>query len=195
MKLLWTLLMVSFVVTVLVGNFVRESRAGADDPRAPTKQEVENSGLKTPVPTPAVVESAIVSKEKELKDKEAALQEREERMAIEADRLSARIAELELLHDEIKVTQNKNKEASSEMLKRVIKSFEAMNPKKASQVISMMKDDLAVELLMQMKEKKVATVLEGMEPARAMELASLVASRRPAGRQTGEGSDKGQVQP
>ena len=61
-----------------------------------------------------------------------------------------------------------------------------MSPKKASGVLMVMNDSLAVELLMAMKEKKVAQVLDVMDPNRAMALSSLVAKRRPAGAATSE---------
>ena len=100
--------------------------------------------------------------------------------------LLSRIQELEKIQGEVESAQGKNKEVNAEIMKKMVKTYETMAPKKAAGVLSVMKDDLAVEVLLKMKEKKLASILDAMEPNRAMTLSSIMAKRRPAGIAIGE---------
>lgn len=143
------------------------------------------SGLKTDVPLSGEMDQALKSKEQELADKERRLKELEERLSVEEARVNARIEEYQKLQDSLEGERSENKKRSEAVLAKLVKTFENMQPKKASGVITVMKDELAVELLLNMKEKKVATILDSMDANRAMTLSSLIAKRRPAAKAMG----------
>ena len=170
------------------------SGAGQRTNRTPaevaTDKELSTSSLTNPVPTLAVAEKSISDHQKELDAKERILKDTAARVALEEERVRAKIDELQKLQDELKEQERKNANMSSEAFARLIKTIEAMQPKKAAAMISPMEDDLAVEILMTMKEKKVSAVLDVMDSNRAMMLASLIAKRRPASVATG-GNEQG----
>jgi flagellar motility protein MotE (MotC chaperone) len=97
-----------------------------------------------------------------------------------------RLAELEEVQNAVAKLQTQNKQQNDEILKRLVKTYETMNPKKAAGVIGIMPDSLAIDVLMAMKEKKLASILDVMEPNRAMVLSSLISARRPASAESGK---------
>ena len=186
MKTLWTFCVIGICTGAFVALLLRDSNAADQDPRAKTLDDKSIAGIKVPVPTVADTDAALLKRDKDLAEKEKLLSEKEDRIAVEEQRLKIRIDELQKLQDDIALLQNKNKDENKEVLQRLVKTFQAMDSKKAAGVISAMNDNLAVELFMNMKEKSVATVLEAMDPARAMALSTLVAERKPAGKAIGE---------
>ncbi len=186
MKIFSTLCMIGILGGAVLAVLLRDSNAADADPRIKHIEDASISGIKVPVPNAASTEVSLVTRSKELAEKERQLKEKEDLIAVEELRLKIRIDEFQKLHDEIAGLQQKNKKESAEILQRLVKTFQSMAPKKAAGVISAMRDDLAVDLFLTMKEKSVAAVLESMDPARAMALSSLVAERRPAGKATGE---------
>lgn len=186
MRVFLGLFFIGLISGALFSKFFKASEAASPAPKNQKIEDPSLSGLKVNVPSSAEAENALVEKEKALAEQERKIKAKEAQMKLEEDRLQARLEELTKLYDEVASVQNKNKEQGAAVLARLVKTFESMQPKKASGIISVMEDKLAVELLLSMKEKKVAVVLEAMDPNRAMTLSSLVAQRRPAGRAIGE---------
>lgn len=169
-------LFVSGMMLALVAVFVlRETQAENSLSR-------DNSGLRAKVPDFRALEGSIAAREKAMETKQLELKALEETLAQERKTLEEKISQMEKLRDEIKVYQEKNEALSDNILGRLVKTYETMEPKKAAGIISVMEDELAVEMLLKMKEKKVSSVLAVMDPSRAMQLSTLVANRRPAGR-------------
>jgi flagellar motility protein MotE (MotC chaperone) len=146
----------------------------------PVVQDKSLSGLRAPVPLTTDLDEALKKKEAEIAARELRVKESEARMTLEEERLRSRLLELEELQSQIAKLQTQNKQQNDEILKRLVKTYEAMNPKKAAGVIGIMPDSLAIDVLMGMKEKKVASILDVMEPNRAMTLSALISARRPA---------------
>lgn len=188
MKQAWVLGLSGMFFGVLLLSAFNISKAWGDkkDERAKTIENVDASGKNAEVPLTKDLENSLKQKEKELSDKERVLKEKEEALAVEDQRVKMRIDELEDLQKEVMKYQEKNSEKADEQLKKIVKTFEIMNPKKASAVFMTMKDDLAVELLTSMKEKKAAAIMEMLQPDRANLLSSRMAQRRPAGRAVGD---------
>jgi flagellar motility protein MotE (MotC chaperone) len=192
MKSFWT----SFVVGIfLVGIFTvvfQHTQAQQKDPRVPMMKDSELSGIRVPVPGNEEMMNAIELKEKALELKEKRLNQLEERLVLEEERIKVRVTELENLQKQIEDSRSKYAIEDKKVLERMVKTFESMAPKKAATVLGTLEKELAVDVLMAMKEKKVASVLESMDPTRATELNTLIASRRPAGREE-SGKEKGAV--
>jgi len=188
---------VSLTVGALLSYQLRGLRAaeGETDPRVKNLSDASLSGLKAPVPGAVEFDAALKSKEKELVDRELRVKEDEERLRVEEERLKIRVEELTSTQDQIGKIQAENKATSESISKRLIKTFESMSPKKAAAVVTPMTDDLAVELFLNMKEKRVATILEAMDPERASMISSLMASRRPTGMAVGAMAENRQAQP
>ena len=186
MRQSWTYFVAGLFLVAAISAIFGLRRAQAEDTRVTKIEDPKMSGLKTDVPDKDKMETALKEREAELAKKENELKESSERLAAEEARLKLRIAELEKLQGEISESQGRNRERDDAILKRMVKTFETMTPKKASGVISIMNDELAVEVLTTMKEKKTAALLEVMDANRAMTLSSLMAKRRPAGQAVGE---------
>jgi len=180
MKNMWTLFVAGVFSVAVVSLFLRNTQAQSDDARVKNIEDASISGLKTPVPGKSEMEAALVDKEKQLKEKERQIAESEERLKVEEARLKLRISELEKIQDELAKKTSENKAVADSIMKKMVKTFETMAPKKAAGILMIMSDQLAVDLLMNMKEKKVAQVMDVMEPNRAMVLSSAIASRKPA---------------
>jgi len=123
----------------------------------------------------------------ELKNREAKLLEQanllrdwEDRLKVQETRIKSRIEELKLLTDrKTKVSEDLQKR--QEVVEaNLVKTYETMNPRKAAEILSVMEQPLAVELLMAMKAKKVASILDKMDSNKAMILSSEIAERKPA---------------
>lgn len=182
MKNLWTLFIVGLFGVAILSAILTDSRAsGNKDERIRKIEDSSISGLRAEVPSVVEMEKGLSDRESEIAERERRVKESEERIKVEEARVNDRIDQLQALLDEVDGKKDENKRTSELVLKKLVKTFESMNPKKAAGVISVMNDPLAVDLLMAMKEKKVAAVLDVMDPARATALSSLVAKRRPAG--------------
>jgi flagellar protein FlbB len=160
----------------------RQSFASETDPRVKQKVAPEVSGLKATAPLSDEMIEALNKRDQEIADKERVQKEKEEFIAVEERRIRMRIEELTKVQDELDKSDKANRARSDELFKRMVKTYETMSPKKAAGVISVMKDDLAIDLLLTMKEKKVAAIFDVMDAQRAMKLSSLMARRKPAGR-------------
>jgi flagellar motility protein MotE (MotC chaperone) len=181
MKSLWSYFVAGIFMTAFLFTVLKSSNASEKDPRVKSIDDPSMSALKTPVPESAEMEDALVQRKQELEGKEKLLKEIEKRLAVQEERVKGRIEELQQLQQkqsEFKTAEVKQRESVTATL---VKTYETMSPKKASGVISVMEDRLAVELLMAMKPKRVAAILDVMEPNRAMTLSTKIAERRPAG--------------
>lgn len=187
MKNLWTFFVMGLFGAAVLSVVMNDTKASdAKDPRVQKIEDSAISGLKTEVPLTKEMEGGLSEREAQIKERERRVQESEERLAVEETRVRERIDELQRLLDELDRRRLENRKTSEAVLAKLVKTFETMAPKKASGVIATMQDDLAVELLMAMKEARVAGVLEVMDPNRAMTLSSSIARRRPAGKAIGE---------
>ncbi len=188
MKQVWVLGISGVFLGILFASFVgmTSARGEKKDERANTIENPAVSGKLVNVPLTKDLEESLKEKEKNLSEKERVLAEKEDALNVEEQRVKQRIAELEELQAEVMKYQEKNSEKADQQMKRLVKTFESMNPKKSSAMLMTMKDELAVDLLMGMKEKKAAIILELMQPERSNFLSSQMVLRRPAGRAIGD---------
>lgn len=123
----------------------------------------------------------LQDKEKSIIERERVLKDWEDRLNVQEARIKSRIEELKTLSDENKKLSEEMQKRQETVEKNLVKTFETMNPKKAAEVLTVMETPLAVELLMAMKSKIVATILDKMDANKAMILSSEIAQRNPAG--------------
>ena len=194
MKSVWIYAIAGFFMVGLLHLAFRPATAEGND-KTPQVQDKALSGLRAPVPLTPALDDALKKKEEEVAARELRVKEAEERMAREDERIRLRLAELEEVQNAVAKLQTQNKQQNDEILKRLVKTYESMNPKKAAGVIGIMPDSLAVDVLMAMKEKKLASILDVMEPNRAMVLSSLISARRPASVESGKKPQKTEASP
>jgi flagellar motility protein MotE (MotC chaperone) len=192
MKQGWTFFIGGFFVVFAFAMIWQNTRAqSTNDPRVVTSKDNTIGALRSEVPGSREMEAALKVREQELAEKEQNLKLYEERLMAEDERIRYHIEELEKLQNELAKFRDQQKHYSEENFKKLVKTYEAMTPKKAAEIISVTEDDLAVSLLIQMKEKKVAALLNVMEPGRAMTLSSLMANRK----SVGGASEEGKIRP
>lgn len=181
MRSYWSYFVIGVFAVIIATTVSRNLRAGPpEDARLKTLKDPELSSTKTPVPDAETLEAELVRREEELKERERRMKESEEKLALEESRIKDRIEQLETLLAVSEKKEQENQKVAKETLARLVKTFEAMSPKKAAGVMTVMPDEIAVEMILAMKEKRVASIMDAMDPNRAMTLSSLVARRRPA---------------
>ena len=192
----WALFIASVAMIVVASAFMSKTQAEA--PAEPGKSEklsspetasssttpkkIEDasiSGLKTEVPASADLETNLQKREKELTERDARVREAGERLKAEEARMKLKIDELEKLQSELAAVEEKSKKTDEAILARMVKTFETMQPKKAAGVLASLSDDAAIELCLKLKEKKLASIFDVMDPARATQLSTLLYNRRP----------------
>lgn len=104
---------------------------------------------------------------RDLKEREAVVRKEEERLnAIKKD-VEQKIAEYRVLLDKIEKVLSKIEQANDEKLAHAVKVYEAMPAEDAAARLSVIDEQTAVGILMQMKAKKAGAVISFMEPKKA----------------------------
>jgi flagellar motility protein MotE (MotC chaperone) len=175
MKSFWTNFVVGAFVVLLLGLGVKsalgeKSEAAHEKPAAAA---LPPGGLEQ-------LAAKLNDKEKSLQDKELRLADWESRLKIQEERIKSRVEELRVLTDAQKKHAEEMAKRRKDIEDRMLVTFESMNPKKSAEVLSVMEEDLAVEILLTMKAKKVAAVMDKMDSSKAMSLQTKIAERRPA---------------
>jgi flagellar motility protein MotE (MotC chaperone) len=126
----------------------------------------------------------LKQKEKELEDKMKDLIDLEKQMTkkqAEYEKLNEQIEETQKDMDELKEkkenisegikTEQLNDLAKMEKLRQLATIYEKMDPNAAGQTFNDMDNDLAIEILMLMKESKAAEVMNNINPEKVKDLA------------------------
>jgi len=174
-------------MTAILAAVVFEKTFASGDDRIVRKDDRNTSSLKNPVPMSREMSAKLNEKQAELEEKEKALAELQERLEVEESRVQEKINQLVSIQKKLEKSKEEDQKIRKEVKEKLVKTFEKMSPKKAAPVISTMEDDIAVELLLSMKEKSVASILESMSADRAMTISSLIAGRGPASKLGKEG--------
>ena len=101
------------------------------------------------------------AREAELKTKEAALDEE--------------FKKIEQVRDDISKIDSSRKKENEEKIVKIIETFEAMNPKAVSLLLSTMDESLAVASMSKMSTQKLSKVMNVMETAKSSRLTELLA--------------------
>ncbi len=180
MKSLWSNFIIGAFFAILLGiafNFMPENVNASDSAEATDKEKAEDYDTSKI----EEVAMALKQKEKDLKETETRLKEWQERLVLQEESVKERVAEFKLLtekNEAFRIEQEKRQKVVEERLK---KTFETMKPKKAAEVLAVMEEDLAVELLLTLKAKNLASILDKMDSNKAMMLSSKLAElRKPA---------------
>jgi len=175
----WTVFIFGFVAVVFAAAMFEMSNASSKE-GAPRENNPESSTIKAKIPMSKEMSRKLNMREQELDERQKALTEFETRLKVENERVQAEILRLSGIKSSLEKSQKANQKISDEVKEKLVKTFEKMTPKKSAPIISNMEDEMAVELLVSMKEKSIAAVLEKMDADRAMLLSTMIAGRKPA---------------
>ncbi len=114
----------------------------------------------------------------ELEQRREALDRRELELKNQAQTLTERLAELRGLTSKLQELRRERETKQEGRLAQLANVYGAMDPNEASILISRLEDNIALELLERMPEKKMGQVLAVMEKARAIDLTKLLSEKR-----------------
>lgn len=182
MRALWSSFVLGAFVVILgaiafnavPGSLKAEESGAVEEEESPVTQSLRREKVEN-------IAQALIDRETRIEEKEVLLREWERRLSVQEKSVKERVAEMQRLIDEQNNYEEMLQERQKKVEERLVKTFETMKPKKAAEVLTVMDDVLAVELLMAMKANKVATILDKMDSNRAMILSSQIATaRKPA---------------
>ncbi len=106
------------------------------------------------------------------------LDQRENLIKAAEDRIDKKIAEMQALQADVKTMLAKIDEQDDAKLKSLVKIYETMNPKEAARIFEQLDMPVLLSVVTNMKDTKVAAVMQVMDPAKAKVLTDAIASRR-----------------
>jgi flagellar motility protein MotE (MotC chaperone) len=169
MKTFWTFFICgAFLVVLVMGTGIAQGEKSG------------GGGAETPQVSLEGVAQELQEKTLRLSQQEQVLKDWEERLKVQEERLKTRIAELQKIEAAKQKLSAENKKRQEAVEQNLVKTYESMNPRRAADILSVMEESLAVELLMVMKARNVAQILDKMDPNKAMLLSTKIAERKPA---------------
>lgn len=120
-------------------------------------------------------ETALLEKkQRELREREDALKQKEERLTTLSSELDAKMERYRKLLAQFEETLKKIEQSKEERYVRLVKTYEAMPPEEAAQRLGALDEQTAAHILWRMKEKKAAAVLASVEPGKAASLTETI---------------------
>lgn len=114
-------------------------------------------------------------KKKEMEAKEKQLAAKEVELGLREKSIAEELAGLKKVRDEIQIgSQERAKKKESDVAK-LVETFITMTPKSAAKVLATLDDRLAVAAISRMESKKLAKIMNLMDPARSSRLSELLA--------------------
>jgi flagellar motility protein MotE (MotC chaperone) len=112
-----------------------------------------------------------------IKAKRQELDQREQELGREAEKLKAlkaevekKISKYEQLLARLDVVLNEAEVKKQERVQRIVKAYEAMPSEEAAAKLAQLEDELAVAVLIKMKSKKAGSALAAMDTSKAADL-------------------------
>lgn len=118
---------------------------------------------------------SLADRRKELDDREAGLETREQAAAAAEVRLQEQIAELKKVESSVQTLLASMDAKRDERMTALIKTYEAMKPKDAAEIFDGMDDKILIDLAKGMKPGNLAPIMQLMQPKRAEALTRMLA--------------------
>lgn len=128
-------------------------------------------------PVPEALARALNDREERLAVQETALAERSAALALADEAITRRLTELETAESELKKTLALADGAAEKDLARLTTVYEAMKPKDAAPLFDAMDADFAAGFLGRMRPDSAAAILAGMTPEKAYAVSAILAGR------------------
>jgi flagellar motility protein MotE (MotC chaperone) len=142
---------------------------------APTAAELaKEAGLS---PAELQVLQSLSNRRGELDQREMSLDTQVQLIASAEAKLDSRIQDMNELKGEIQGLLGQADQQQQADQQRLVRVYEDMDPKKAAAAMTVMSDAVRVPIAAAMKERKLAAILQAMQPADAKTLTELLAQR------------------
>jgi hypothetical protein len=112
--------------------------------------------------------SGTSEKERQLAEREAALNVKEQELNRLSAKLDARMREFEAARKSMETTLSTRKKADGERYKKMLKLYKALRPEEAAGLIDKLDEEIAMELLNQMDTKTAAKLIPFLEKKRVL---------------------------
>jgi flagellar motility protein MotE (MotC chaperone) len=120
----------------------------------------------------------IESKRAELNDREERLKKEEQRLTALQKDVDEKIDRYTKLLAQIETALKRLEQARQNRVESVVKAYESMAPEEAASRLSVLDDQTALLILQGMKSKKAGLVMAAMEPRRAAHLTRRLTAHR-----------------
>ncbi|MBC86237.1 MAG: hypothetical protein CL677_03570 [Bdellovibrionaceae bacterium] len=117
-------------------------------------------------------------RKEELDQREESLVKLEEELHKQKVEIEKRIGELQKIRDQIAATLKEKKTVDEEKIAKLVDFYSNMKPKSAAKVLMDIDEELAVEILGNMKKKNAAAIMNLLEPKKAQNLSEKFAGYR-----------------
>lgn len=126
---------------------------------------------------------SLSDRRKQLDDREAAVETREQAAIAAEQRLQGQIADLKKVESQVQTLLASMDAKRDERMTALVKTYEAMKPKDAARIFDGMEDQILIDLAKSMKPANLASVMSLMQPKRAEALTQMLADlvKPPAG--------------
>ncbi|NMC74358.1 MAG: hypothetical protein GYA56_08400 [Geobacteraceae bacterium] len=109
-----------------------------------------------------------VSDANSLMEREAALTLKEQEMKKLEQSLDSRIQEMEARKKELETSLARKKAEDSEKYKKILKVYKSLRPEEAAALLDKLDEDIALEMLNQMDQKRAAKLIPFLNQARVL---------------------------
>lgn len=126
---------------------------------------------------------SLSDRRKQLDDREANVETREQAAAAAEQRLQDQIGDLKKVESQVQALLTSMDAKRDERMTALVKTYEAMKPKDAARIFDGMEDQILIDLAKSMKPANLASVMSLMQPKRAEALTRMLADlvKPPAG--------------
>ncbi len=167
-------------LTAGVGERGGEGTAGAEAPPAAVRPDQCLPSLDYSAETgiseqEILVLRSLADRRKELDEREAGVETREQAAAAAEQRLAEQIAELKKVETDVQAILTAMDSRRDDRMMALVKTYEAMKPKDAAEIFDGMEDGVLLDLAKSMKSANLAAVMSLMQPKRAEALTKMLA--------------------
>lgn len=127
--------------------------------------------------SPAALSEALTLREDRINAREAALQDRLAALALADAAITERLAEMQLIEEELRSTLALADQAAEKDLVRLTEVYQAMKPKDAAALFEAMSPEFAAGFLGRLPPDSGAAILSAMSPEAAYGISVIVAGR------------------
>jgi flagellar motility protein MotE (MotC chaperone) len=118
---------------------------------------------------------SLADRRKELDEREAGVETREQAAAAAESRLQEQIVALKKMESNVQILLAAMDAKRDERMTALVKTYEAMKPKDAAEIFDGMDDRILVDLAKSMKPANLAPIMQLMQPKRAETLTRMLA--------------------
>jgi flagellar motility protein MotE (MotC chaperone) len=128
--------------------------------------------------TQSAILRELTERRKELDIRENRLNQKEALLKVTRQRLEEKTTELESLRSDLENLLGKQSKAEQERYKSLVKVYEGMKPKDASEIFDNLDMDVLLKIISRMSERKSAPIIALMDTKKAKSLTILLANEK-----------------